>query len=370
MRPIVVATSPGLVSTYKAEMAQCGPETWTDILQRFDDANIIQTWSYGAARWGVQSLSHVLLKQGVEVVAAAQAIIIRVPLIGGGMAYVKSGPLWQLRGRERNLEVFRQMLRVLRHIYVVRQGLLLRIFPNAIDDGTGVMRSILKDEGFERDQSVGPRKTAIIDLSYSLEELRTSLKKSWRHNLARAERSGLKVIGGISDELLETLIALYKQMQARKGPVPIPDIDYFRDIHRDSPDAFKIWITICEHEGESVAGVAVSLIGAAAIHWLAATGDRGLDCRASYLLHWQMLEWLKARGCRWYDLNCINPETHPGTYQFKTGLSGRLGKEVEYLGQFQACENRMSLWSVKAGEQLRRTYDGIKVALRRKGVHG
>jgi lipid II:glycine glycyltransferase (peptidoglycan interpeptide bridge formation enzyme) len=180
----------------------------------------------------------------------------------------------------------------------------------------------------------------------------------------------LKVIGGSSDELLGTLIVLYKQMQARKARAPIPDIDYFRHIQRDSPDALKMWITICEHEGEPVAGMAVSLIGTAAIQCLAATGDRGLDCRASYLLHWQMLGWLKAQGCRWYDLNCINPETHPGTYQFKAGLSGRLGKEVEYLGQFQACGNRMSLWSVKTGEQLRRTYDAIKAALRRKGAHG
>jgi hypothetical protein len=343
--------------------------TWTRILEGFEDANLVQTWSYGAARWGEQCLSHVLLKQSVEVVAAVQVIVIRVPLIGGGMAYVKSGPLWRLRARERNPDVFRRMLRVLRHIYVTRQGLLLRIFSNAFEDGTGVVRSILKEEGFERDPNAGPCKTAIVDLSYSLEELRKSLKRTWRQNLERAERSGLKVVGGTSDELLETFTALYRQMRARKSRERIPDIDHFhfRDIYRDLPDGFKIWIAICEREGEPVAGLAVPLIGAVALDWLAATGDKGLDCRASHFLHWQMLGWLKALGFRWYDLDCINPKTTPGTYQFKAGLSGRLGKEVEYVGQFQACESRISLWSVKAAELLRTTYNEIKLALRRMG---
>jgi lipid II:glycine glycyltransferase (peptidoglycan interpeptide bridge formation enzyme) len=85
-----------------------------------------------------------------------------------------------------------------------------------------------------------------------------------------------------------------------------------------------------------------------------------------------VLGWLKARGFRWYDLNSVNAETTPGTYQFKTGLAGRLGKEVELLGRFQACESRMSSWSVRAGEHLLRTYKEIKLGLRRKGarVHG
>ena len=201
---------------YTAEADRVDKSMWTRVLEGFDDANIFQTWSYAAARWGERSLNHVLLKQGAEVVAAVQVIVIRLPLLGAGMAYVKSGPLCQLRGRERNLQAFRQMLRVLRNIYVTRQGLLLRIFPNFLEDGPAVLRSILTEEGFERDQIPGPCKTAIIDLSYSREELRKSLKRTWRQNLARAETCGLKVIGGTSDELLEKFIALHRQMRTRK----------------------------------------------------------------------------------------------------------------------------------------------------------
>ncbi len=73
-----------------------------------------------------------------------------------------------------------------------------------------------------------------------------------------------------------------------------------------------------------------------------------------------MLEWLKARGFRWYDLYTINRETQPGTYQFKVGFSGILGKEVEYLGEFESCENRISSLCVRAAEQLGATSSGIK----------
>ena len=41
---------------------------WSALLNHFEDANIYQTWSYGAVRWGERNLSHLLLKQDGEVI--------------------------------------------------------------------------------------------------------------------------------------------------------------------------------------------------------------------------------------------------------------------------------------------------------------
>src|SRR6266568_8214664 len=275
------------VGGYTVETGRLDKHQWHEILQRFDDANLMQTWSYCAARWGQDNLSHVLLKRNGETVAAAQAVIRKVPFLGAGLAYIKSGPLWQLRGRQRSLETFRQMLRALRDIYEHRWNLLLRIFPAGTEDGSGTIRSIFSEEGFKRDLSIGTPTTAFIDLSHSLEQLRSSLKPTWRRNLVLAERNALTIKHGISNELFEVFAKLYVEMLDRKKIIGVVGIAYFQEMQKALPEALKIRVMICEHQGEPVAGLAVPYLGNTAQNLLSATGHKGSNLRGSYLLHWK-----------------------------------------------------------------------------------
>lgn len=350
---------------YSVDIDRVNKDIWTKTIQSFDDATLMQTWSYGAVRWGEGNLGHILLKKDGQTAAAAQVIITKVQGLGVGMAYVKGGPLWQLRKAEADLETLRQILRALRDIYAVQQGLLLRIYPGDTDNGTGVIRALFRNEGFARNLSIGTPRTVSIDLSYSLDQLRSSFKSSWRRNLVLAERNELRIVEGRSDELFDAFAGLYKEMQRRKRIVGVVDINYFQQIQRDLPQDLKMRVVLCEHRGEPVAGLAVPLLGNRAQNLLAATGNKGLDLRASYLVHWRMLEWLKTQDCRWYDLDAVNHRNYPGISQFKIGFAGRLGREAEYLGQFEYCANVLSQLSVKVGEQVRRTCRGFEVAVNR-----
>src|SRR5262249_40860553 len=73
--------------------------TWCRILEQFEDANIFQTWSYGAVRYGHGNFSHLVLKERGGVAAVAQARIVRLSVIGVGVAYVRGGPLWRRAGQ-------------------------------------------------------------------------------------------------------------------------------------------------------------------------------------------------------------------------------------------------------------------------------
>jgi lipid II:glycine glycyltransferase (peptidoglycan interpeptide bridge formation enzyme) len=338
---------------------------WDGVVQRFDDANLMQTWSYGAARWGEDNLRHVLLRKDGEIVAAAQAVIKKVPFASAGLCHIKRGPLWQLRARPRNIEIFRQMLQVLRDIYVVRSGLLLRILPAWSEIGSDVIRLIFADEGFKRDLSIGVPRTALIDLSHSLEELRGSLKPTWRRNLLRAEKNRLTIQHEASDSLFEVFAKLYVEMLDRKRIHGVVDIAHFQQMQRTLAGALKMRVMIAEYQGEPIAGIAVPYLGNTAQNVLAATGDTGLDLRGSYLLQWRMLEWLKAQSCRWYDLDAVNHDVYPGISQFKMGLAGRLGWEVEYPGQFESSMSSFSESAVKVGERLLKAYSGIELVISR-----
>jgi lipid II:glycine glycyltransferase (peptidoglycan interpeptide bridge formation enzyme) len=329
-----------------------GKEAWTRVIEGFADTPLMQTWPYGALRWGAENLGHVVLKKNGQIAAAAQVIILKIPLLDAGVAYVKWGPIWHVRGQERDRQALRAMVRALRETFAVRRGLLLRIFPNAVQDGTDTLGRIFEEEGFKLNGN-GPWRTVLIDLSHSLEELRNSLakKKTWRY-VRVGERNGLKMTGGIEDEFFDAFLRLYKEMQARKKRPEIFDIDYYADIQRDLPPALKMRVMLCEHQGEPIAGIAFALSGDTALNLFAATGNKALQLRGSYFLYWHATKWLKENGYRWLDLNGINRKTAPGPSQFKAAVAGPLGKFTQYLGQFDACENWMSSYAVKLADRV------------------
>jgi len=64
---------------------------WAELLELFVDANVYQTWSFGAIRWGEGNLSHVVLKRDGDVVGIAQVRIVRVPVVGVGSRICAGG---------------------------------------------------------------------------------------------------------------------------------------------------------------------------------------------------------------------------------------------------------------------------------------
>ena len=81
------------VIPYQTETDKITAPQWSELLNRFDDANIYQTWSYGSVRWGEENLSHLVLKRQGEAVAMAQLRIIRPRFGVAGIAYLRRGPL-------------------------------------------------------------------------------------------------------------------------------------------------------------------------------------------------------------------------------------------------------------------------------------
>lgn len=350
-------------AAYRIETDSVREQEWNYLTAQFEDANLAQTWAYGEARWGSDNLSHLVMMKDEQLVAAAQVVIRKLPFISAGLAYVKGGPLWQVRGRSRDTHSLMQIIRALRSTYEGTSKLLLRVFPPGIDCLNESVREVLEQEGLIRDRTFGAPKSVFLDLSPSLEKLRSNLKATWRRNLVLAERAGFTVRHGTSPELFDTFSRLYREMLRRKNIVGVVRLEYYHRMQTRLPDNFKLMIMICEHRGEPVAGLAVPHLGNTAVNLLAATGDKGLDLRASYLLQWQMIQWLKSRGCRWYDLDALNHDLYPGISQFKLGLAGHLGLEAEYFGQYESCTNPASRLCVKLGDHARARAAQIKTAL-------
>jgi lipid II:glycine glycyltransferase (peptidoglycan interpeptide bridge formation enzyme) len=331
-------------------------DSWNDILQKFDDANLYQTWSYEAVNSGDKNLSHLLLRKREECVAAAQSRVVRIPFTNIGVAYVRWGPLWRVHGKPADRDVFGLAIRALRNEYACRRGLLVRILPFLFEDQTDIFNQILVREGFVQSSGEEAQRTLLIDLNRSLEELRKGLEQKWRNRLNRAEKNALEVLEGFGDDLFGLFIKIYEEMHGRKNFLETSDVNKFRMVQRDLPGSLKMKILIAIFDGKPAAGVICSGMGEMGTYLFGGTSDAGLSTQGSYLLQWKVLNWLKEQGVKWYNLHGINPITNPGTYRFKSGLCGRNGKDVRFLGVYDACDSRMTSTALRFASYARLMY--------------
>jgi Acetyltransferase (GNAT) domain len=332
---------------YQAEIDTVTAAAWSELLGRFADANLYQTTSYGALHWGEANLSRLVLRRDGEVVGIAQVRIIGLPVIKRGVAYLRWGPLCQLRGQELDLETVRRMMLALQAEYVRKRRLFLRILPNAF---VGSQRSTIFQAAFSTIGKVSSvptpaERTFLLDLSPPLEELRKKLDQKWRNQLNRAEKNQLTIIEGNGMEAYDVFHQVYQKMWSRKQFETTVDVNEFRRICGDLPAGFKFKILICEHQGKPVSSIVCSAIGHTGIYLLGATHDEGLNTKGAYLLQWTMIKWLKENGFKFYDLGGIDPEKNPGVYHFKQGFSGQ---DVSRISPLEACEDWLSLAAMKA----------------------
>lgn len=336
------------------EVDRIDEPTWSDLSSTFADANIYQTWPYEAVKSGEANLSHLVLKHGSHVVAAVQARVLRIPYLRSGVAYVLWGPLSRSKDNDIHLPVFRQAVRALRAEYVERRGFCVRIVPRVSGDANGSVHAILEEEGYAFRPNARPQATILMDLRPDLDELYRGLHHKWRYHLNKARKQKLKLIEGENEQFLVNFERIYGEMVDGKKFINFVDIRQLKKIQQRLPSTQKMRVFLLSVEGEVCCGGICSDLGDTAVYLFGATSNRGIKTYGSYLVHWSMLAWAKARGCRRYDLNGIDPVRNAGGYQFKSQLAAAYGREVSFAGQYDAYPSTSMKALVSVGYSLRR----------------
>ena len=306
---------------------------WDSLIGTFCDSTVFQTWEYGVLTWGEHNLSHAILKLGEQTVAAAQVRIwSRVP--GLRYAYIAYGPMWRPTDVRVDCEVLDLILKALVQEYVAKRKCSLRIFP-FVHEGDSLAESITAtyvNNGFSKTR--GTERTLILDISVPEEELERNLRRKWRQCLHYGERAALDVTLSRNRDLFVECLAVHREMHERKRYQENVRMDDFLSLHEMLPEAYKFRISAVGKNGTIQACVICTCIGDTAFPILAATATSGLETKASYVAYWEMLKALHREGIHWFDLRGVDAKTNPGGYTFKTGISGKNGLEVSYLGDF------------------------------------
>ena len=176
---------------YETKIDNIDRKEWYQILHLFKDANIFQTWDYDAAIHGENHLSHLVMKKQGSIVAACQVCIFNVKYLNIGIAYIRYGPLWELKGVERNTDIFRYVIHEIIEEYVHKRSLFLRIYPRLFEENDEVCKRIMLEEKLRPRKEQAHNKTIILNIDKNLEEMKKFLDPKWRNKLKKTERNNI-----------------------------------------------------------------------------------------------------------------------------------------------------------------------------------
>lgn len=340
------------------------------VLDLFQDANIFQTVAFCRARTPATRLEQLILRRGSDVAASALVRLVPIPLFGT-IAYVFWGPTFHRVAGVRDEATLAHALKALRDEYVVKRGMGLRVVPMLTRDDGLAWAALFREQGYRHVVPRMPKQTIVVPLDPPLEQLRKGLDQKWRNCLNSAERNNLTIRQGHEGPVFDLFLEVYREMLTRKRLGEPGDIRSFMAAQAALPDRFKLMVFVALEDGRPAAGVICSAIGDRGVFVFGATGTNGMKNKASYLLQWRVLEWLRQRQCRLYDLHGVNAETNPGVYAFKKGLCGKNGSEVEMLGSFEASDGGRMRLVMAAAERGHEAYKRLKASVGRyRGFQG
>lgn len=323
---------------------------WHNSLKEFDDANIYQTWNFSLIVQNEKKVKHIAIYSDKNLIGLVKVRIRTVPILNRGIAYILNGPVWQKRNQEINFQILEDIFLALREEFVLKQQLVLRIQPFIFTDKVQNL-DFIENLGFYHLDKSKRYQTLVLYIDKELDEIRKNFKQKWRNCLNQSERNDLEIKEGNDQQLYNVFLGIYNQMMTRKKFKENVDPFKMGKMNEVLDDEFKKKIFVAYKDKFPVASIIGSAIGNTGIYLLGASNEIGMKTKASYLLQWEMIKWLKGRGCQRYDLGGINKVDNPGGYHFKSGITEH---EVSGMGTFEIYNNWFSKRIVNFGELITR----------------
>ena len=289
----------------------------------FLDKSLMQDWAFGEAKaaTGPWRTERGLFWMGNEVVGAAQMMIRRVPLVGGGLVWINRGPLWRKKADESPVRLV-ALLGALR-AHWDRGGYYLRVAPPIEGD--------FRVPGFEPTGTPGWA-SARVDLSPPPETLRANLQQKWRSALNKAERGGLDLSSG-AGAFSAFHDGFARFLAEKKFPTSVTP-DFLARLQERLPLENRMIAHIAHAGGALTGGALVARYGDTAEYLAGFATEAGHGLNVGQILLWRAMIAAKESGVRWFDVGGLDETRTPaGIYHFKAGLGGaayRLADEIEY----------------------------------------
>lgn len=367
-----------------------GTNLWNTLISNLPNPHFLQSYEWGQVkkRYGWEPLylawdSQGKLKQDVSLSTfpfypSAAALVLKRPVLRRGFAarlsilYAPKGPLLDWA----NEPLRNRVLNDLQALAKKEGAIFLKIDPDVVlgtgvpnsaedmtDHGGKAVMTVLQRRGWKASSDqIQFKNTVLIDLSPSEEELLACMKQKTRYNIRLAEKKGVKLRIGTSDDF-DLLYKMYAETSVRDGFV-IRDEEYYKTVWQlfianaqplaassqapTTPRGASLRHTIphaepiiAEVDREPVAAIFVFYFAGRAYYVYGMSRDVHREKMPTYLLQWEAMKRAKSIGCTVYDLWGApdvfdESDSMWGVYRFKEGLGGNV---VRTLGAWDFAPN-------------------------------
>ncbi len=197
---------------------------------------------------------------------------------------------------------------------------------------TSVSRHLKKSS-----KEIQPKRTVVIDLEKSEDELLAEMHHKTRYNIKVAEKHGIVAKPSKDFDIFWSLLkktAKRDRFSSHEESYYKKLLEFFaadKSIRIDLVLAVKDERPLTDTRDHALAATLILTAGDTAYYMHGASDLEHRALMAPYALHWDIIKYLKEHGVKQYDLWGIDAQKYPGVTRFKLGWGGR---QVEYPGAF------------------------------------
>ena len=188
--------------------------------------------------------------------------------------------------------------------------------------------------------------SVVLDLQKETREIFSGFRQNTRNLIRRCEKKNIRIITARPNgEDLEKYYRLHEETYQRTGVLPRPK-EYFKHIFLEMIPKGYSRVLFAYQDNELVAAQNTLIYKDCAMYWTGASGSER-DDGINRLLCWLQIIYAKEKGCKYYEVGEIHPNTKDekmrGLTIFKNGFGGMIHPifsgawlseskyEVEYL---------------------------------------
>jgi len=173
--------------------------------------------------------------------------------------------------------------------------------------------------------SIQPRKTIILDLEKSENEILAGMREKTRYNIRLAEKKGVEIEKVEGSEAISEFLNLLKETAFRDNFRTHPE-DYYKKMLFVRSVDFSNELFFAKHQGKILAAAMVNFYGDIATYLHGASNRTHKEIMAPQALHWAIIKESKKRDFKYYDFWGIDEKKWPGVTRFKLGFGGKISE--------------------------------------------
>ncbi len=327
-------------------------------------AHLLQTGAWGdlKAKFGWRVERMVVPGPGRGVGAQ---ILFRQAFPGFSMAYIPKGPVCSAT-LAFDSETLAPFWRSLDGLCRAGGAVLCKIEPdlwqerlpindaNAVDNSFSLQSTPgICPPGFMASQlTIQPRRTVVINLKGSDEQILARMKQKTRYNIRLAQRRGVQINASHDLEKFYQMMAL----TGKRDGFGVHSRAYFSSVFAAFQPLGLVELLDAHFNDQSLAALMVFRRGARAWYLYGASSNDHRELMAPYLVQWEAMRWAKMNGSQEYDLWGVPDASLPeleagfmdeqkaasglwGVYRFKRGFGGDLCRAA---GPYDRVYNRLA----------------------------